>query len=143
MQQAVSNERISCYNVSYPVWVKFVRKTETTFFPPQIGGCSHDCRACELTSKGYCINKRRQRIDSVIHCPTTLNCRRIDRADVNVVCKVILHFLRKSPHILTRAWNIAIVFLWSIIPITPRCLVYLDVVICNPVQNVGHILGIF
>ena len=44
----------------------------------------HDCKVCELTSKGYCINKRRQRIDSAIQCPTTLNCRRIDRTDVHL-----------------------------------------------------------
>ena len=31
-----------------------------------------DTKACEMTSKCYCINKRRQRMDSAIHCPTTL-----------------------------------------------------------------------
>ena len=67
-------------------------------------------KACELTSKGYCITKRRQLIDSAIQCPTTLNCRRIDRTDVHVVCKVILRILRKSPNILTRAWNTAYCF---------------------------------
>ena len=54
-------------------------------------------------------------------------------------CKVILCILSKSPNILTRACNIAIVFLWSIIPITPRCLVCSEVVICNPGQSVVHI----
>ena len=34
-----------------------------------------DSKACEMTSKCYCINKRRQRMDSEIQCPTTLNCR--------------------------------------------------------------------
>ena len=52
---------------------------------------------------------------------------------------VILRILRKSPNILTRACNIAIVFLWSITPITPRCLVCSEVVICNPGQSVVHI----
>ena len=54
-------------------------------------------------------------------------------------CKVILRILRKSPNILTRACNIAIVFLWSITPITPSCLVCSEVVICNPGQSVVHI----
>ena len=40
---------------------------------------------------------------------------------------------------LTRACNIAIVFLWSKTPITPRCLVSSEVVICNPGQSVVHI----
>ena len=39
----------------------------------------------------------------------------------------------------TRACNIAIVFLWLITPITPRCLVCSEVVICNPEQSVVHI----
>ena len=54
-------------------------------------------------------------------------------------CKVILNILRKSPNILTRAYNIAIVFLWSITPITQGCLVCSEVVICNPGQSVFHI----
>ena len=71
--------------------------------------------------------------------------RRMDRTDVHVhfVRKVILRILRKSPNILTRAWNIAIVFLWSIIHNTPRCLVYSEVVICNQRQNIGLIFWCF
>ena len=57
-------------------------------------------------------------------------------------CKVILRILRKSPNVLSRACNIAIVFLWSLTPITPRCLVCLEVVICNPGQSVVHIYGV-
>ena len=34
-------------------------------------------------------------------------------------------------------------FLWSIIPITPRCLVCSAVVICNPGQSVGLIYEVF
>ena len=39
----------------------------------------------------------------------------------------------------SRACNIASVFLWSITPITPRCLVCSKVVICNPGKSVVHI----
>ena len=35
--------------------------------------CRHKSET--TTSKCYCINKRRQRMDSAIQCPTTLNCR--------------------------------------------------------------------
>ena len=39
--------------------------------------CRHksETKACEMTNKCYCIQKRRQRVDSAIQCPTTLNCR--------------------------------------------------------------------
>ena len=37
----------------------------------------------------------------------------------------------------------AIVFLWSIIPTTSRCLVCSEVAICNPGQCVGLIYKVF
>ena len=36
---------------------------------------SETLKACEKTSKCYCINKRRQRMDSAIQCLATLHCR--------------------------------------------------------------------
>ena len=159
-----------------------------------------------MTSKCYCVNNPRQRMDSAIQCPTTLNCRAqwlsawleteglwvwaspaslccgpwvrriypslvlvqprkthpykterllMGRKESNQTNKIIadaktvptymymLYVKLSCVFYLNQSMKYSDCVLWSIIPITPKYLVYSEFVICNPGQNIGLILWCF